>query len=114
MQPFNDVTFFAAFRQTWKSRVVRSYCSSPMSSISGHLFRRFWRVALCFCLALPLALSAVNSPEFTSRTWQTGDGLPHNTVYAVAQTLDGYLWIGTHAGLARFDGIRFIVYDTRN
>ena len=34
------------------------------------------------------------------------DGLPHNIVQAIAQTRDGYLWVGTREGLARFDGTR--------
>ena len=41
------------------------------------------------------------------RSWQTDDGLPQNSVYALAQTPDGYLWVGTREGLAKFDGIRF-------
>ena len=41
-------------------------------------------------------------------------GLPHNTVRAVVQARDGYLWLGTYAGLARFDGVRFKVFDTGN
>lgn len=51
---------------------------------------------------------------YTSRTWQTEDGLPHNVVRAIAQTPDGYLWIGTQNGLARFDGVRFTVFDAQN
>lgn len=44
------------------------------------------------------------------RSWGTGSGLPQNTVNAIAQTIDGYLWLGTLDGLARFDGIRFKVF----
>jgi ligand-binding sensor domain-containing protein/signal transduction histidine kinase len=51
---------------------------------------------------------------YTSRTWQTEDGLPHNVVQAIAQTPDGYLWVGTPSGLARFDGVRFTTFDARN
>jgi hypothetical protein len=43
--------------------------------------------------------------------WQTEDGLPQNSVTAIAQTRDGYLWLGTFNGLARFDGVRFVVFD---
>ncbi|MEY4387053.1 MAG: hypothetical protein RLY20_2336 [Verrucomicrobiota bacterium] len=39
--------------------------------------------------------------------WQSDEGLPHNTVRAIAQTPDGFLWVGTEKGLARFDGHRF-------
>jgi signal transduction histidine kinase/ligand-binding sensor domain-containing protein len=39
-------------------------------------------------------------------------GLPQNTIKALLQTHDGYLWIGTLAGLARFDGVKFDVFNT--
>ncbi len=39
--------------------------------------------------------------------WTADHGLPHNTVLSLAQTKDGYLWIGTWEGLVRFDGSRF-------
>jgi ligand-binding sensor domain-containing protein/signal transduction histidine kinase len=52
--------------------------------------------------------------QYTSHTWQTGDGLPHNLVQAIAQTRDGYLWVGTLEGLARFDGMNFTTFDAKN
>lgn len=52
--------------------------------------------------------------EYASRTWHTDEGLPDNVVQAIAQTPDGYLWIGTRAGLARFDGVQFTDYDSKN
>ena len=50
---------------------------------------------------------------YTTRIWQTDEGLPHNSVYALAQTVDGRLWVGTQEGLAWFDGIRFSLVDDR-
>ena len=47
---------------------------------------------------------------FVFRAWRTEDGLPQNTISAILQTREGYLWLGTQAGLARFDGVRFKVY----
>lgn len=47
---------------------------------------------------------------FVFRSWRSEDGLPQNTVSVTVQTRDGYLWLGTQAGLARFDGVRFKVY----
>src|SRR5262245_34052764 len=47
-------------------------------------------------------------------TWTTEDDLPQNSVTALAQTRDGYLWLGTYGGLARFDGVRFVTYDSAN
>jgi ligand-binding sensor domain-containing protein/signal transduction histidine kinase len=52
--------------------------------------------------------------EYEEQSWQSNSGLPQNTVRAIAQTSDGYLWIGTEAGLVRFDGIDFAVFDTGN
>ncbi len=52
--------------------------------------------------------------RYTLDVWQTKDGLPHNHVQAILQTSDGYLWIGTEVGLARFDGVSFDVFDIRN
>lgn len=44
------------------------------------------------------------------RPWGTEDGLPQNTVNAIVQSADGYLWLGTGGGLVRFDGVRFKTY----
>jgi ligand-binding sensor domain-containing protein len=52
-------------------------------------------------------LSAAAPGKFLLQKWDTSSGLPHNTVRAIAQTPDGYLWLGTENGLARFDGVRF-------
>ena len=41
------------------------------------------------------------------RTWRNTSGLPSDSVTAIVQTRDGFLWIGTDAGLARFDGVTF-------
>lgn len=51
--------------------------------------------------------------QFIHSAWQTAQGLPQNSVLALAQTPDGYLWLGTEEGLARFDGMRFVVFDKR-
>ena len=47
---------------------------------------------------------------FVSRSWRVGQGLPQDSVWAITQTRDGYLWVGTGAGLARFDGVQFKVF----
>ncbi|MBK9375916.1 MAG: response regulator [Holophagales bacterium] len=49
----------------------------------------------------------------TLDSWEAGQGLPQNTVQAISQTPDGYLWIGTQEGLVRFDGTRFTLFDRR-
>jgi ligand-binding sensor domain-containing protein len=47
-------------------------------------------------------------------TWRQTQGLPQNSVRTILQTHDGYLWIGTNGGLARFDGVRFTIFDNSN
>jgi ligand-binding sensor domain-containing protein/signal transduction histidine kinase len=44
---------------------------------------------------------------FTFRSWQREQGLPENYVRALAQTRDGYLWVGSDDGVSRFDGVSF-------
>ena len=47
-------------------------------------------------------------------SWTTDNGLPQNTVDAICQTRDGYLWIATADGLVRYDGARFVVFNQGN
>ncbi len=52
--------------------------------------------------------------QYAHTAWQTNEGLPQNSVNAIVQSRDGYIWFGTEEGLVRFDGIRFTVFDKRN
>jgi ligand-binding sensor domain-containing protein/signal transduction histidine kinase len=45
--------------------------------------------------------------QYVRDRWETGAGFPRGAVYAITQTADGYLWIGTETGLLRFDGLTF-------
>ncbi len=49
--------------------------------------------------------------DFARQSWVMENGLPQNTVQALAQTEDGFVWLGTEVGLVRFDGIGFQVFD---
>ncbi len=49
----------------------------------------------------------VDLRHLTLSTWTTAQGLPQNFILAIDQTPDGFLWIGTKGGLARFDGLNF-------
>ncbi|GHG62082.1 GGDEF domain-containing protein [Alishewanella longhuensis] len=75
---------------------------------------------LCWLLfSLPLtafALSNTASPvpaldNYFKESLNTRDGLPHNTINALAQTADGYLWFGTWEGVARYNGREFRIFD---
>lgn len=48
--------------------------------------------------------------ELAQRVWTTRDGLPHNSINALAQTADGYLWLATWEGLARYNGREFQLF----
>jgi signal transduction histidine kinase/ligand-binding sensor domain-containing protein/CheY-like chemotaxis protein/HPt (histidine-containing phosphotransfer) domain-containing protein len=52
--------------------------------------------------------------QYLHDAWQTENGLPQNSVESIAQTPDGYLWLGTQEGLVRFDGMQFTVFDRSN
>ena len=52
--------------------------------------------------------------QYVQVHWRMEEGLPHNTVRTIRQSKEGYIWLGTYAGLARFDGVRFRVYDNLN
>ena len=51
------------------------------------------------------------SSEVVVRVWQSQDGLPSNVVRSVVQGSDGYLWVATAEGVARFDGFEFQVIE---
>lgn len=82
----------------------------------------FWRACLATCGVALLLGSALcgragepgELPGFLTRTWDSEDGLPASPIRATARTPDGYLWIATAHGLARFDGARFVVFSTNN
>jgi signal transduction histidine kinase/ligand-binding sensor domain-containing protein len=69
-------------------------------------------VLLLICLGFTTGATEPRSPNFFPRSWKTDDGLPDNAVTAVVQTRDGYLWVGTYGGLARFDGVHFTVFNS--
>lgn len=52
--------------------------------------------------------------DFDHRRWSREDGLPDSRIYFIAQSGDGYLWMGTRHGLVRFDGLTFVTYDRSN
>ncbi len=52
--------------------------------------------------------------QYTVESWGEREGLPQNFVHSIVQSADGYLWLGTARGLARFDGTRFTIFDQRN
>jgi diguanylate cyclase (GGDEF)-like protein len=86
---------------------------------AGLARRWLWmRAALAACLCAAACAHALDPQrpltEFTLARLDSGAGLPHNMVMALAQTPDGYLWAGTWEGLARWNGHEFRVFDRAN
>ncbi len=80
---------------------------------------RISRIAFSSVLLVASARARALDPsksiaQYGLDAWATRDGLPQNSVAALLQTRNGYLWMGTEEGLVRFDGVRFTVFSTRN
>src|SRR4051812_33720575 len=75
-----------------------------------------WTACLALSMAAPAAAldPARAVTQYRHDTWTTRQGLPQSSVEAIAQTPDGFLWLGTQEGLVRFDGVRFVVFDKAN
>jgi len=77
------------------------------------------RYAVFAAMLLSVALAWTLDPHQSLRrygyqSWQTDSGLPQNTVRAVLQTSDGYMWFATEAGLVRFDSVKFTVFTHKD
>jgi ligand-binding sensor domain-containing protein/two-component sensor histidine kinase len=71
--------------------------------------------SLAILLCVPSAALALDPhkllTQYSRAVWNQEQGIPQDTVHRIAQTNDGYLWIGTAEGLARFDGYEFVSFD---
>ncbi|RXH58935.1 sensor histidine kinase [Granulicella sibirica] len=72
-------------------------------------------------MVLAIALALLTQPTHAQdlrylhhQSWSTEDGLPQNSVHQILQTPDGFLWLSTEAGIARFDGIAFKTFSHTN
>ena len=97
---------------TWEGLLNRIF--------SAGLQRAFLLAALC-CPAIWVRGAAVSpapieylQSEYIVDAWQTEQGLPDNFVNDIAQTPDGYIWVCTFNGLARFNGVEFVAFDAAN
>ena len=66
-------------------------------------------VACCVCaLALDPSLRV---DQYAHTAWKIREGFGKGEIYSIAQTPDGYLWLGTEFGLLRFDGVRNVPWQ---
>ena len=77
-----------------------------------HIFQ-FFCIGLAAALVSQPCAAAAESP-FVVDVWNAADGLRQSSVIALTQTRDGYLWLGTLNGLARFDGNSFATFNVNN
>ncbi len=87
---------------------------SAKSSVFGRVARLCPALSLALWFAVAAAADGGAPGDYLVRNWTTADGVPHNTVRALVESRDGYLWMGTANGLARFDGVRFVVFNLGN
>jgi signal transduction histidine kinase/ligand-binding sensor domain-containing protein len=67
-----------------------------------------------FVLSSLLTVSPLLRGQYTIKQWNVENGLPQSSIKCIEQTHDGYLWIGTWNGLARFDGVHMTVFNALN
>ena len=89
------------------ARIVRSLARKPRRQRRVGFWLCTW--LLCFCVPAYGIDRERKLSELHHTSWTYADGAP-GEVYALAQTTDGYLWLGTATGLFRFDGVRFQPY----
>ncbi len=68
-------------------------------------------VALCGLQVAHAIDPAREVSQYIRDAWETEQGFPGGPVHAIAQTTDGYLWLGTEKGLVRFDGVAFRLFQ---
>jgi signal transduction histidine kinase/ligand-binding sensor domain-containing protein len=83
-------------------------CDAQYASrlVAGFRFGCHSWLATWLCVG-NLLIATTGAEEFQVRGWHVEDGLPDGSITALAQSTDGYLWVGTPKGLVRFDGARF-------
>src|SRR6202167_1844788 len=67
--------------------------------------------AICFAASAYALDPTRTMSQYLNDSWGTERGLPGGSITAIAQTSDGYLWIGTDKGLVRFDGLNFHQFE---
>jgi ligand-binding sensor domain-containing protein/signal transduction histidine kinase len=93
---------------------------AAISSAGRPLVKRLATFALLLagllCASPPAWALATAKPlkQYGRQSWQSDTGLPQNTVHAIVQTRDGYLWVATEGGLVRFDGQELRTFDPGN
>src|SRR5947209_3914553 len=100
-----DVKFIIAQTPVTQLETFHPIPDCPPAKNRGRPGIGWLLLAIYWSVAGSVAAAGADSPWYT-RVWQSGDGLPNDTVSGVAQTRDGYLWLAS-GPLTRFDGAQF-------
>ncbi|MCO6472388.1 MAG: PAS domain S-box protein [Melioribacteraceae bacterium] len=77
-----------------------------------------YRFAVCiitlFLFSVPIFSQNNLFLQYNLETFTTSDGLPQNSVEAILQSSNYYLWLGTQEGIAKFDGYQFQIFNKKN
>lgn len=86
-------------------RLLRRFCLTDL--IRGSLI-----IITTFASIVSAQPKLISS--YSHRVWRSEQGIFHEQLYALHQSKDGYIWLGTQGGLVRFDGIRFSLFSKQN
>ena len=93
-------------------RLVLSSLARPTSILTARIRRGGLALFLGALSWLPLG--AIANPELSYDVWRVEDEGEPSTATSIVQSRDGYLWVGTYTGLARFDGVRLVFFTSAN
>jgi PAS domain S-box-containing protein len=99
-----------SFSDSIQNPLNRWWLCSTAAWVRGGTIAIFLGASALFGEATP-----INEPSWQRLGhWEQPQGLPQNTVFSLLQTSDGYIWVGTRGGVARFDGVSFATFDNRD
>jgi ligand-binding sensor domain-containing protein/signal transduction histidine kinase len=102
------------FSAVWCNILIRPAFKTRKARVGRLAFLPAWMFFLATTLNVAALDPAEQPSKYIAAHWGTDEGLPHNQVRCIFQTHDGYLWIGTQQGLARFDGLSFTLFNQHN
>src|ERR1043166_1355704 len=85
-----------------------------MPSDKNSATRSVLRQTALVLLSLATTAGVPLSAQYRFDSWTTENGLPDNSIWALRQPSDGYLWMTTSSAIVRFDGLRFREFNRRN
>src|SRR5271157_4631321 len=68
-------------------------------------------VVLAWCACAAALDPSLDISQYAHTSWKIRDGFTKGVTFSIAQTPDGYLWLGTEFGLVRFDGVRAVPWQ---